>query len=109
MAKTMAKKTKGVGVKPLGDRVLVRVLREEEKERRTDFGLIIPETVTGDSKGTKRGVVVAVGEGKLEDGKRVEIPVREGDEVLFTWGEELTIDEEDYYLINESNLLAVVK
>ena len=100
------KKSKS-SITPLADRVLVRLLSEEERERTTSAGIIIPETVKED-KGAKRGEVIAVGEGKIDDGKLIKPRVKKGDQVLFSWGEELTIDGEEYHLVSESNILAIV-
>lgn len=88
---------------PFGDRVLVKpVLREE----RTASGIIIPDTVATDKGGeNKRGRVVAVGEGRYEDGKLIPMRIKEGDEVLFQWGEKIEIDGVDHYIVSESNIL----
>lgn len=107
----MAKKKNPVGIKPLADRVLVREETGDEGERQTESGIIIPEAVEDDKQhGANRGEVVAVGEGKVdEDGSRTEIPVSVGDTVLFSWGEKLTIDEVDYHIVDQTNILAVVE
>ena len=102
----MSKKT---SVQPLGDRVLLRELSEQEKERKLDSGIILPETVKED-KGSKRGEVIAVGEGSYDDnGKLRPIPVKPGDIVLFSWGDDLKIDGEDFHIVSASNILAIVK
>ena len=90
----------------LSDRVLIQTPAREEK---TASGIIIPETVTEKSTDSKRGVVVAVGEGKYEDGVRIPMQIKEGDNVLFQWGEKVEIDGEEYDLVTESNILAIVK
>jgi chaperonin GroES len=105
----MAKKKAGVGIEPLADRVLVRLEAVEDKERKLDSGIILPGTVKGDRDSAKRGTVVAVGPGKYDEGKRVPLGVEEGDTVLFSWGDQLSIEGEEYYLVNESNILAIVK
>jgi chaperonin GroES len=71
--------------------------------------VFLPGTVKGDRDSAKRGVVVAVGPGKYEEGKRVPLGVEEGDTILFSWGDQLSIEGEEYYLVNESNVLAIVK
>lgn len=103
----MAKKN-NVDIKPLRDRVLVRLIEEESAERETEAGIIIPETAKEENEKVKRGEVVAVGEGTPEDGEVIPVAVDEGDTVLFTWGEELEVEGEEYYIVNESNILAVV-
>lgn len=94
-------------IKPLHDRVLIK---EEvaSKEKKTLSGIIIPVTVQED-KGARRGVVVAVGTGRYEDGKIVPVSVKVGDQVLFSWGDKLIIEGEEYHLIRESEILAIIK
>ncbi|MEX0934978.1 MAG: co-chaperone GroES [Candidatus Paceibacterota bacterium] len=106
----MAKKGK-VNIQPLGSRVLLKELSEEETETTTAAGIIIPETVSKEAKGAKKAKVVAVGPGEWnEDGeKRIPLSVKKGDMVLFSWGEELEVDGEEYHIVNESNILAIVE
>lgn len=94
-------------IRPLQDRVLIKE-DTESKERKTASGLIIPVTVS-DDKGSKRGTVVAVGPGRVEDGKKTAPEVKAGDVVLFQWGDKVKIGEEEYYLVRETEILAVVK
>ena len=94
-------------IKPLADRVLIKE-DTESKEKKTSSGIIIPVTVNED-KGSKRGEVVAVGPGRVEDGELVKPSVKEGDVVLFQWGDKMRVGEEDYYLVRESEILAVIK
>ncbi len=94
-------------VKPLSDRVLIREITSN-KEKKTASGIIIPITVTED-KGSKRGEVVSIGEGRLDDGEVQKMTVKVGDVILFQWGDKLVIDDEDYYIVRESEILAVVK
>lgn len=92
---------------PLGDRVLVRVM---EAEKKTKSGIIIPDTVSKER--SDEGVIVAVGPGRTtEDGKVIPLNVKVGDVILFSkYGpNEIKIDEEDYYILSESNILAVIK
>ena len=97
---------KGVGIKPLGDRVVVKP--EEKGEQKLASGIIIPETA--DKERPMKGVVVAVGPGKMEDGKRAPMSVKEGDEVLFSkYGyDEVKIDGREYLILPESSVLAVL-
>ena len=101
-------KTKSERIMPIGDRVLVKPeLSEDEK---TPSGIIIPDTASKEKP--ERGEVVAVGPGKRsEDGELIPVSVKVGDTVVFSkYGyDEITIDDEEYYMIAESNILAVVK
>lgn len=94
-------------IKPLQDRVLIKE-DAENKEKKTSSGIIIPVTVNED-KGSKRGEVAAVGPGKMEDGKLVKPTVAVGDKVLFQWGDKIKIGDDEYYLVRESEILAVIK
>ncbi len=97
-----------IGVTPLGDRVIVMVGGKEENMSK--FGIIIPETV--DKERPDQGTVVAVGPGKFnEDGdERVPMSVSVGDKVIFSkYGpDEIKIGDKEYYVISESNILAVI-
>lgn len=88
--KKTAKKVSSFKVKPLGDRILIKEL-DKETGGETKSGIIIPETVTED-KGSKKGKVVAVGEGRYDDGKLIPVKVKVGQTVLFQWGDMLKID-----------------
>jgi chaperonin GroES len=92
---------------PLSDRVLIKE-DSKHKENKTASGIIIPVTVNED-KGGKRGEVVAVGQGRIEDGKIVPVSVSVGDQVLFQWGDKVKINDEEYYIVKESELLAIIK
>jgi chaperonin GroES len=102
-------------IQPLGDRVLVLERTGEEKETKTASGIIIPAAGEGGDKGSKKGEVIAVGPGRHEDGKVIPISVKVGDKVMFQWGDKLVLDsaeivkDEDYYLVRESEILAVIK
>ena len=87
-------------VKPLGDRVLIEPLSAEEK---TSSGIIIPETA---KEKPQKGTVVAVGPGT--DDEKME--VKKGDVVIYGKfsGTELTIDETDYIIMKQSEILAIV-
>ena len=93
-------------VKPLGDRVLVRELKNTGEK--SFSGIIIPETVSED-RGSKKGEVVAVGAGKFDDGVLVPMSVKVGDKVLFQWGDKLTVDGVEYEMVAESGILAIIK
>ena len=94
-------------INPLHDRVLIK---EDgvSKEKKTLSGIIIPVTVNED-KGGKSGEIVAVGPGKFEDGKLIAPAVKVGDKVLFQWGDKIKVDEEEFYIVKESEILAIIK
>jgi len=93
-------------LKPLGDRVLVRPVEEEET---TASGLVLPDTA---KEKPQKGEVLAVGDGRWdEDGeKRIPLDVNEGDEVLYSkyGGTDIVIEGEDLLVLRESDLLAKV-
>jgi chaperonin GroES len=92
-------------VRPLGGRVLVKRLDETET---TKGGIIIPDTA---KEKPKEGKVVALGTGKLDkDGKKVAFNVKVGDRVLFTSyaGTEVTVDDDEYLIMSEDDILGVV-
>jgi chaperonin GroES len=101
----MAKTKVNVQVKPLADRVVVKPLDESEQMR---GGLYIPDTA---KEKPSQGEVVAVGPGKLSDeGARLELDVKVGDKVLYGKysGTDVTLDGEEYLILRESDILAVV-
>lgn len=93
-----------MGLKPLGDRVLIRV---EEHENALPSGLVIPDTAKEKSQ---EGRVLAVGPGSYQDGKRVTLDVKEGDRVIFSkfGGTEVKVGGEELMILNERDILAVV-
>ncbi len=93
-------------VTPLGDKILVRRLQAEEK---TAGGIVLPDTA---KEKPKEGKIIALGSGKLlEDGSRGGFQVKKGDRVLFASyaGTEVKIDGEEFLLMPEEDVLAVVK
>lgn len=104
MATATAKKTK-IKFRPLDDRILVVPVEAEE---RTAGGIVLPDSAR---EKPQRGRVLCVGPGKLLDsGQRAEMHVSTGDEVLYGKysGTEVTVDDEEYLIIKESDVLAVV-
>ncbi|GKG92242.1 10 kDa chaperonin [Desulfovibrionaceae bacterium] len=92
-------------LKPLNDRVLVKRLESEEK---TAGGLYIPDTA---KEKPSKGQVVAVGPGKItENGSRVAMAVKKGDEVLFNKyaGTEIKLDGVDHLVMREEDILAII-
>jgi chaperonin GroES len=93
-------------VRPLHDRILIK--REEDSEEKIG-GIIIPDTA---KEKPQRGKVVAVGNGKiLDDGKRVALDVKSGDRILFGKysGNEVKIDGDDYLILREEDVLAILE
>src|SRR5262245_4649487 len=104
----MAKSNKKVSVMPLADRVLIKPEGAEAEKRAS--GIYVPETAQKEKP--ERGEVVAVGEGKRnENGQLIPLRVKVGDTVMFSkYGfDEVKIDDEDYVIISESQVLAVIK
>ncbi|MCW3070055.1 MAG: chaperonin Cpn10 [Solirubrobacterales bacterium] len=94
-------------LKPLGDRLIVKAVEEEET---TASGIVLPDTA---KEKPQKGKVLAVGDGRIEDGKRVPLDVSEGDEVLYSkYGGTEIIDPdngEDLLVLRESDVLARVE
>jgi len=99
-------KTSSTEIMLLGERILVKV--QNNKENKTASGIIIPVTV-GDDKDGKSGVVVATGPGIYQDGKLIPLTVKKGDTIFFQWADKVSIEGEDYYIVKESEILAIVK
>jgi len=99
----MPKKLK---IKPLGDRILIRPISFEDKK--TKSGIIIPDTI--DKERPEQGEVVAVGEGKIVDGKIQKTSVGVGDRVVFSkYGyDEIKVDGEELLILKEENILAII-
>jgi chaperonin GroES len=95
-------------ITPLGDRILLKPFSAEEMNT-TVSGIIIPDTVSKEKP--EQGKVIAVGEGRWEGGKRVPMSIKVGDKVVFSrYGyEEVKIDSEEYYILKEENILAVIR
>ena len=111
MAKVASKKTKAKrapkapNIRPLGEKVLIRRLEAEEM---TKGGIVLPDSA---KEKPQKGVVLAVGGGKLlDDGTRAKFQIRKGDNVLFASyaGTEIKIEGEEYILMDESDVLAVL-
>ena len=92
-------------MKPLGDRVIIRVLEKEEK---TKSGIFLPDTA---KEKPSEGEVIAVGAGKVYDnGQRVAPEIAVGDKVMFSKyaGTEVKIDGIDHLVISERDILAIL-
>lgn len=103
----MKEKNKDISkkIKPLADRVLISE-HDDDKEKKTSSGIIIPSGT--EDKNGKRGTVMAVGPGRVEDGDIVQLSVKVGDKVIFQWGDKINIDDEEYYIVKESEILAII-
>jgi chaperonin GroES len=98
-------KCSGMKIQPLGDRV---VIRREESEERTAGGLYLPDSAKNKPA---RGVVISVGDGRvLDDGSRSKFQIQEGDRVIFLSyaGEEFKIGDNEFLLMRENDILAVI-
>jgi len=92
-------------IRPLHDRVLVERLEEQEQKR---GGIIIPDTA---KEKPQEGKVIAVGTGKVnDDGKRLGLDVKVGDKILFGKysGSEVKVDDKDYLIMREEDILAIL-
>ena len=96
-----------MNLKPLGDRLIVRAIEEEEA---TASGIVLPDTA---KEKPQKGKVLAVGEGKWDDEgeKRIPLDVAEGDEILYSkyGGTEIKVDGEELLVLRESDVLAKVQ
>ena len=92
-------------IRPLGDRVVIKV---SEGDMKTASGIVLPDTA---KEKPQEGEVVAVGTGKmLDNGTRAHMEVKTGDKVIFSKysGSEVKVDEQNYLIVRESDILAVL-
>ena len=91
-------------LKPLGDRVLVRI---EEQDEQLPSGLVIPDTA---KEKPQEGEVLAVGPGGYIEGKRVPLDVKVGDRIIFSkyGGTEVKVDGEELLILSERDILAII-
>ena len=95
-----------LGLRPLGDRVVIRPLAREEV---TKSGIVLPDTA---KEKPQQGEVLAVGPGRvLDSGERINMDVKDGDRVLFAKyaGTEFKLEEEDLLILSEKDILAVME
>lgn len=92
-------------LRPLGDRVIIKVVELEEK---TASGIVLPDSA---KEKPQQGEVLAVGTGRIEDGKRVELDVKVGDQVIYSKyaGTEVKHNNEEFLILRESDILAIVE
>jgi chaperonin GroES len=97
-------------IRPIGDRVVVRRLRDDEAGTTSASGIIIPDTVTKEKP--EQGIIVAVGEGRWdEDGeKRIPMDVKVGDRIVFSkYGfDEVKVGTEELFIVSSGSILAVL-
>lgn len=92
-------------LRPLGDRIIIELVEVEEK---TASGLVLPDSA---KEKPQEGKVVAVGTGRvLDNGTRVELDVKEGDQIIFSKysGTEVKYEGNDYLILRESDVLAII-
>ena len=92
-------------LRPLGDGV---VLQYQEADEKTQSGIILPDSA---KEKPQEAVVIAVGPGKCENGKKTEMHVKEGDKVIFSKysGTEVKLDEEEFIVVRQSDILAIIE
>lgn len=94
-----------MNIKPLGDRVVIKVLESEQK---TASGIVIPDKA---KEKPQEGEILAVGSGKvLDNGAKVELEVKVGDKVIFSKyaGTEVKLGNEEYLVLSERDILAII-
>ncbi len=95
-----------MNLKPLADRVVIKVLEAEEK---TSSGIVLPDQA---KEKPQKGEVMAVGTGKvLDDGTKLDMEVKVGDKVIFSRfaGTDVKVDEEEYLILRQDDILALVE
>jgi chaperonin GroES len=94
-----------MNIKPLGDRIVIKVLEKEEK---TKGGIVLPDTA---KEKPQKGEVLAVGSGEIIEGKKVPLEVKVGDKIIFSKysGTEIKIDDEEYLILRQSDVLAIIQ
>lgn len=91
-------------IKPLGDRVVIELVEQEEK---TASGIVLPDSA---QEKPQEGKVVSVGSGSIVNGERVALEVKEGDRIVFSKfaGTELKYEGKEYLILRENDILAVI-
>ncbi len=94
-----------MNLKPLGDRVVLKVKESEEK---TKSGIVLPDS---SKEKPVQATVMAVGTGEIIDGKKVPLDVKEGDLVIYSKyaGTEIKVDDEDFLIVRQSDILAIIE
>lgn len=91
-------------IKPLGDRVVIELVEQEEK---TASGIVLPDSA---KEKPQEGKVIAVGSGKVENGEKIALEVSEGDRIIFSKfaGTEVKYEGTEYLILRENDILAVI-
>lgn len=94
-----------MNIQPLSDRVVVQA---QDAEEQTASGLYIPDTA---KEKPQRGVVLSVGPGRVENGTKIDMTVKPGDTVLYGKysGTEVTLNDEEYMIMRESDILGIIQ
>ncbi|MBU1318255.1 MAG: co-chaperone GroES [candidate division Zixibacteria bacterium] len=95
-----------MNIKPLADRIMIRALEQTEVKK---GGIIIPDTA---KEKPVQGEVVAAGPGRItDDGKKINLDVKVGDKVLYGKysGTEVTFEDQEYLIMRESDVLAIIQ
>ena len=94
-----------MNMKPLGNRV---ILKQPEAEEKTKSGIILPDSA---KEKPQEALVIAVGPGEETDGKRTTKQVKEGDRVIYSKysGTEVKFDEEEYIIVDQKDIIAIVE
>ena len=111
-SRPVSKPQDNIKIKPFGDRILVKPFTEEalrKAEGKASFGIILPDSMTKEK--AAQGKVLAVGEGRYDNGVLVPMRIKVGDTVVFSkYGyDEVEQGGEEYYLVKEESLLAIRK
>ena len=94
-----------MNIKPLGDRIIIKVIENEET---TKSGIVLPGTA---KEKPMQGEVLAVGSGEMVDGKKIPLELKVGDKVIYSKyaGTEVKMDGNEYLIIRQSDVLAVIE
>ncbi|MEF9918651.1 MAG: co-chaperone GroES [Eubacterium sp.] len=94
-----------MSLKPLGDKVVIKV---KEEEVTTTSGIVLPGSA---QEKPQQGTVIAVGSGEIVDGKKVPLDVKVNDEVIYSKysGSEVKIGEEEFLILKQNDILAIVE
>ncbi len=92
-------------LKPLGDNVVVKMIEAEEV---TKSGILL---ATNSKEKSQAGEIVAIGNGKLSDGKQIEMQVKIGDKVVLNKyvGTQVQCDDQEYYILSQKDILAIIE
>lgn len=94
-----------MNLKPLGDRVVLKIKESDEK---TKSGIVLPDT---SKEKPMQATVIAVGTGEIVDGKKVPLDVKVGDTVVYSKfsGTEIKIDDNEYLIVRQNDILAILE